>query len=755
MTTHEPYHALPAHRSPLAARGAYWLWLADDDRIRWNGELRRVVGVVEGHEPRTLGDFLALVHPEDRHVLEACLRRAGARGGDYRCEFRLYRPADGRLCRLALAGTAFLGAGTRPISHVGQLRPVETSQGHVLGEQRLREFMQHAPAGVFIRDQRSIHLYANERAAALVGRTVDELVGSSLFDVFPPDVAHELLASDRAVLGTRRPAVRDIAFRRPDQSQVLFRSTKFAIPGEEPLIGGFVEDITDAAAVAEQREQLLAAIEQSGEMILTTDRALHIAYASPELLRVTGYGGDELRGQPAQRLLADEPCGETVEELCATLQRAEGWLGRLRLRRWNGTVLPTLARFSPVASGDGVASYVVSLRDQTDEFEREQRLIQSQKMESVGRLAGGVAHDFNNMVQVILMNALTAADCLEPEQSDVRGLLEQIRDVCHRAAHLARQLLGFAAQQPVAPQELDLVEHVEGSIQLLSRLIGEHISMSWSAATTPCFTLIDPGQVDQILSNLVVNARDAIDGPGEIHISVSIGTLPPHRERAWNAPSGTPFVVLAVADNGCGMADGTAERVFDPFFTTKAPGEGTGLGLSTVYGIIKQNRGYIDFDTTLGGGTTFRVYLPQLATPAGAAHDEPGEAARQRKGGSETILVVEDEKLLESLLRRLLEQAGYRVLSAGSPRIALDVVSEIDEPIDLLLTDVVMPEMGGSQLSERLTKRFPSLRTLYMSGYPASAIEQRGLLPQGISLLQKPFTNEELLARIEEILAEG
>jgi nitrogen-specific signal transduction histidine kinase len=386
--------------------------------------------------------------------------------------------------------------------------------------------------------------------------------------------------------------------------------------------------------------------------------------------------------------------------------------------------------------------------DQEKEKLRSQ-FLQAQKMESVGRLAGGVAHDFNNMLQAILGHSEMASMTLE-EDHPVQRHVKQIQNAAQRSAAVVSQLLAFARKQAVSPRALDLNDTVPAMLKMLRRLIGEDIDLAWMPGHQLRKVMIDPSQVDQILVNLAVNARDAIAGVGKIVIETRNMML----DEAYCAehPECVPgeYVQLAVGDNGAGMSKEVLDQLFEPFFTTKEPGKGTGLGLSTIYGIVKQNNGCIEVQSEPGKGSSFKVYLPALGLEA---HKERERGEPQSfQGGTETILLVEDEETIRDATHALLERLGYRVLSAKTPNGALRLVDEHSGDIDLLITDVVMPEMNGLELAERISGLRPGIKSLFISGYTADVIAHHGVLDMGANFIQKPFSLMALAVKVREAL---
>ncbi|MCG3198230.1 MAG: Sensor histidine kinase RcsC [bacterium] len=390
-----------------------------------------------------------------------------------------------------------------------------------------------------------------------------------------------------------------------------------------------------------------------------------------------------------------------------------------------------------------------SRRLQKERDSLQEQLLQSQKMEAVGRLAGGVAHDFNNMLQVILGYCFLSQKEL-PADHPLIGNLDQVQSAAQRAADITRQLLAFARKQTVNPRRLDLNMVVSGMLKMLRRLIGEDIDLLWIAGDNLWDIFLDPSQIDQILVNLTVNARDAISGTGKVTVETSNVVVDNAYCASHLESAPGQYVRLTFSDSGCGMDKKTLDQIFEPFFTTKGPGEGTGLGLPTIYGIVKQNNGFVNVYSEVGKGTTFSIYFPRHeaeaeAPPEKLAQDGP-------VGGTETVLVVEDENAILNLAKRILENLGYRVLVAGRPTEALRLAQRHQGDIHLLVTDVVMPEMNGRRLHEQIHSIRPNIKCLYMSGYPVNAIVHRGVLDKGLVFLQKPFSSDGMAARVREAL---
>lgn len=395
---------------------------------------------------------------------------------------------------------------------------------------------------------------------------------------------------------------------------------------------------------------------------------------------------------------------------------------------------------------NAVAQY--QLRNEKELLETQ--LVQAQKMEAVGRLAGGVAHDFNNMLGVILGNAEMLIEDMGPDSPYIQRV-QEIFKAAERSSNLTRQLLAFARKQTIAPEILNLNNTLKSMLKMLQRLIGEDIELSWSLKDNLWPVKIDPSQVDQILANLCVNARDAINGVGRVTIETDNQIF--NEEYCKNHAGATPgsYVKMALSDTGAGMDQETMDNLFEPFFTTKDVGQGSGLGLATVYGIVKQNDGFIDVDSQAGVGTTFKIFFPRHIEPITKSQRHLPDHPVQT--GSETILVVEDESAILAMTKIMLERLGYRVLAAVTPDEAIQITKRLNEDeVQLLITDVVMPQMNGRQLAEKLSEKFQHLKCLYMSGYTADVIAHHGVKDEGVEFIDKPFSRQDLAAKVRDVL---
>jgi two-component system cell cycle sensor histidine kinase/response regulator CckA len=502
-----------------------------------------------------------------------------------------------------------------------------------------------------------------------------------------------------------------------------------------------------------KREELFRLIsENAADMIAVVDANGNRLYNSPAYERILGYSPDELKSTSAFEQI--HPDDRQLVQDAAKEARAGGEGRRIeyRMRRKDGTwrVLESTARTILGATGV-VEKLVIVNRDITDRKQLEEQFRQAQKMEAVGRLSGGVAHDFNNLLGVIIGYSEFLQERLE-QTNPLRASIDEILKAGNRAASLTRQLLAFSRQQVLDPKVLDLNSVVSDMEKLLRRLIGEDIELTAGRGKALGRVRADQGQLEQVIMNLAVNARDAMPRGGRLIIQTEDVVMDEAFVRRYPYPvKPGPYVKLTVTDTGVGMDADTKARAFEPFFTTKEKGKGTGLGLSTVYGVVKQSGAYIDLESAPGAGTTFHIYFPRVdevpVTGERGASDDPVSLM-----GSETVLVAEDETSLGNLVRNTLELRGYTVLGATDGLEALSVSRRYQAAIDLLLTDIVMPGIGGRALAEELTRERPEIKVVYMSGYAGQRVGEQGPVEPGSFFLPKPFSRESLARKVREAL---
>lgn len=604
--------------------------------------------------------------------------------------------------------------------------------------------------------------YINSAVEKIYGRKAQDFIDN-------PNLWHASVhPDDRAIAlqGARDLADRgekDVEYRivRPD-GEIRWLHDRASVVrdknGNPVRIGGVATNVTGRKLAEIQiqasEDRYRSLFEASMDAVLLTMPDGRIVAANKEACRIFGFTEQQFIRVRRERVVdASDP------RLAAALRERDEtgrFKGELTLIRRDGTRFPAELSSAVFRNREGVPYTSMVIRDLTErkqaETEKEkmqQQLLQSQKLEAIGTLAGGVAHDFNNMLSVIIGNTELALLSIADSDPMRREMLD-IYAAATRSAELTRQLLAFARKQTVSPIVMDLNKSVADMLKMLQRLIGEDIDLAWLPGHNVWTVRIDPSQMDQILTNLAVNARDAIEGVGKVTIETDNAAIDAaYCANNLDAVCGE-FVVLSVSDSGCGMDRETVQRIFEPFFTTKEPDKGTGLGLATVYGIVKQNNGFVNVYSEPGAGTTFKIYLPRFANAQDG--DQPEQEPAPLPTGTETVLIVEDEQAILNIGRRVLEGLGYTVLTASSPEEALRIAQTRRDRIDLMLTDVVMPQMNGRELAERLAAIKPGLKCIFMSGYTGDVIARHGVLEKGLRFIEKPFSIDTLSQKVREAL---
>ena len=628
-------------------------------------------------------------------------------------------------------------------------------------EERFRAVVETAPEAIMIQTG-GCFAYLNPAAVSLFGaENKEQLLGKAVIEQFFPE--------DRELVWERMHRLNDDHQAVPLAEEKILQcdgtpvdvealAVPFHFHGEHGALV-FLRNISERKRNEQERERMSGAIEQAAEEIIICDANGIIQYVNPAFESITGYSREEAIGQNPRFLKSGSQDEAFYRDMWRTISSGGTWEGRFINRKKDGTLFTEEVSISPIRDRNGaIVNYVAVKRDISHQLHLEEekaqlqiQLVQAQKMEAVGRLAGGVAHDFNNMLQAILGYTDLALESVHKDDF-IRNDLIEVKKAAQRSVELTRQLLAFARKQPNNPKTLDINSIISGLLKMLVRLIGEDIDLVFNPGQDVWTVRMDPTQVDQILANLVVNARDAIAGTGKITIETRNVVFDDDYCSTHVDCIPGEYVQLAVSDSGRGMDKETLQHVFEPFFTTKASGEGTGLGLATVYGIVKQNDGLIHVYTEVGEGTSFRIYFPRFSETQGREilRSKPDELV----GGAETIFIVEDEELILDLGVRMLNQLGYQVITAKSPEEAVLLFGSLEKKPDLLLTDVIMPEMNGPELARRLMEIRPELKCLYMSGYTADVIAHRKILEKDVHFIQKPFSIETLAAEVRAALDE-
>ena len=528
------------------------------------------------------------------------------------------------------------------------------------------------------------------------------------------------------------------------------RSGLVSTQGEFGQLGRTFDEMAEEIQRREEEFARLAmAVEQSAEAIVLTDREGKILYVNPAFERITGYSREEVVGKTHRFLQSGKHDKSFYLQMCEVLLRGEVWEGHFINRRKDGTLYEEDATISPVRDSAGnIVSFVAVKRDVTRLLSLEKQVRMAQKMEAVGTLAGGIAHDFNNALTVIIGFGEMLKRRIASDPKSVSDL-DQILGSAERASVLTRQLLTFARRQIIDPVILDLNQAVTDLEKLLRKVTREDIEIKIFPAESPMTIRADPGQIDQVLMNLCLNARDAMPAGGRLVIETGTTSLEEGFLKQYPYMKAGRYVVLSVSDTGIGMDEKIRERVFEPFFTTKGPDKGTGLGLAVVYGIVKQHNGFIHVYSEPGKGSTFRVYFPAVDAPP----DTKIAASKAvTPGGNETILLTEDEESVRNMMEQTLKSYGYRVLAACDGEEAVDIFRRHGKEIAIAVLDVVMPKMGGKQAYDVMITTTPELKVLFLSGYSSNAIHDDFVLRPGLPFLQKPFGPEALARKVREVL---
>jgi two-component system, cell cycle sensor histidine kinase and response regulator CckA len=603
--------------------------------------------------------------------------------------------------------------------------------------------------------------YVSPSIIQLRGFTVEEALEQTIDQIMTPDsfqlianaFEEELLLEATATADPDRTRILELEEYKKDGSTIWVENTSsFIRDQDQKPIGILVvsRDISERRRaeselkeLSSHQKSLLSAIP---DIVVKVDH--HKVYTWTNQPGYNFFGDDVIGKEASHYFEAEQNTYEVVQPIFNGEEDViylESWQrrkdGEKRLLAWWCKVLK--------GETGKVMGALSTARDITDQAKMQEQLRQAQKMESIGNLAGGIAHDFNNMLSIISGNTEMILEDVDPKNSIVSNLHE-IRKAAQRSADLTRQLLAFARKQTIAPKVLNLNETIDGMLSMLCRLIGEDIDLAWLPQDDLWPTQVDPSQVDQVLANLCVNARDSIQGVGKVTIETANSKFDEDYCREHEGFKPGDFVMMAVSDSGIGMDKETLEKIFEPFFSTKDIGKGTGLGLATVYGIVKQNNGFVNVYSEPDQGTTFKIYLPRhMAKPAHLPEKVSGQPAER---GHEMILLVEDEVAILRMTTMMLERLGYTVASASTPGEAIRLANECAGEINLLMTDVVMPEMNGRDLAKNILAFHPNLKRLFMSGYTANVIAHHGVLDEGVNFIQKPFSRENLSAKVREVL---
>jgi PAS domain S-box-containing protein len=595
-------------------------------------------------------------------------------------------------------------------------------------------------------------VFVNRAFLAAYGLVEEEVLGRHVGLVDSPSNSVGLRRQIEE--GTRRGGWEgELLNRRKDGSEFPISLSTSIVRDDQGEVVGLLGVARDISAQRKRDERLRlqeAALAATVDAVVITDRDGAIEWVNPAFARLTGYSPEEVVGRNPRFLKSGAQAPEFYRTLWETLLQGRVWYGELSNRRKDGSLYTEEMTITPVHEAGRIGHFVAVKRNISERLELEGRLHGARRMEALGQLAGGVAHDFNNLLGVILGSGELLADHLG-DADPRREKVDQILEASERASQLVRQLLAFGRRQVLEPRVVDLNAVVADAEKLLRRLLGETIDVVVSPGVDLGRVRVDPIQIDQVLLNFAANARDAMPRGGRFTIETSNAEVGEAECRAHAGALPGKYVRLRVSDTGIGMDEATRSRIFEPFFTTKGVGQGTGLGLATVYGIVKQSGGFVRADSAPGNGASFEIHLPRVEGEVDSREASPPAPTAR---ASATILLVEDEASLRGIATDLLEASGYTVVAAANGPEALALSQQhAAGPIQLLLTDVMMPGMSGPEVARQIRIRWPEVAVLYMSGYSHEAVEKQGLLGPGTRLLAKPFSRSTLVRSVEEALA--
>jgi two-component system cell cycle sensor histidine kinase/response regulator CckA len=648
-----------------------------------------------------------------------------------------------------------------PVGRVWSFRDVTE---HKKAEEEIRLLAQTIASiwdCVSITDLEDRIIFVNEAFLNTYGYTREELLGQPISIVRPAKTSLEIGSRIQTATSAGKWSG-ELVNRRKDGSEFpveLWTSTVKDDCGKIIAMVGVARDITERKraeeAVRESEERFRTTLYSIGDGVITTDTSGAIQQMNHVAETLTGWNEVEAHGKKIDeifKIFNEHTNAPAVNPVSSVLQKGivVGLANHTVLVARDGTRRPIADSGAPIRNSKGETTGVVLVfNDQSDRRSLQDQLLQAQKMDAIGQLAGGVAHDFNNMIEIILLTGSMLEEELPPTDS-AKQKIKTIMNTAERSADLTRQLLAFARKQIISPVPLNLNREMVPLKKMLGRLIGEDIDLNLSLKERLWDIKLDPVQLTQILTNLATNARDAIENIGSVRIETdNIYIEETLGLGSKKIPAGE-YVQLIFSDTGRGINKENLSRIFEPFFTTKPKGEGTGLGLSTIFGIVKQNNGFINVYSEQNQGTTFKIYFPRYQ----GVVETPGERLQEISlSGKETVLLVEDEVEILNLAKTALRKHGYNVLSAQSPSEALALCEKYGGTVDLLITDVVMPGMNGKELKDKIEVRYPDIKVLFMSGYPADIVAHRGVLEEGVEFLQKPFSQITLARKIREIIS--
>ena len=748
------------------AGAGVWDWNIRTDKVYFSEKWIEMLGY---HKDEILGnpeEWYKMVHPDDRKEHYADIQKVIAKQEKYFSnELRVQTKNGSYKWILAQGMITSWDKENKPVRMIGTYTDITerelAKQALQESERYYRAMLNQLNESVMVIDQNYKITDVNQKVLATYDYKTEEIKGKHCYEVThgykqPCDKEGELCPLPD-VFRTGKPAnclhkhiIKGKQIIWVDIVVAPFKDSN----GKITHVIHSTRDISELMLAQEELSKLTVAIEQSPASVVITDSKGNIEYVNPKFTEVTDYTFEEVKGRNPNVLKSGEHPAKYYKKLWETITKGNTWHGEFHNKKKNGELFWEEATIGPITNEKGEITHFIALKeDITERKDLAQKLAQSQKLESIGQLAGGVAHDFNNLLTIINGYSTIILSKLN-EDDPIRKDIKEIFNAGERAGHLTQQLLAFSRKQIIRPQIVNFNNLISEMEKMLNRLIGEDIILTTKLDKKLSYIKVDPGQIDQVIMNLAVNARDAMPEGGHLTIETTNKTIDnTYSRQHLNAYPGD-YVMLSVTDTGTGMNEKTKAKIFEPFFTTKEEGKGTGLGLSTVYGIIKQNNGYIWVYSEPGIGTTFKIYLPVIEG-MDKSNNNKSLSFKDSYSGTETILVTEDSEKIRELTAKILKEKGYKILKAANGKEALKIIETNNDPIDLIVTDVIMPQMGGQKLVKKIRKINKSIKVIYISGYTDDAISRHGILDESFPFLNKPFNPKDLLKIVRETLDEG
>jgi len=741
-----------------------WEWIVVTNELYLSDEASRIFGL----PPQELGDacekLLFSVHPDDKCLVKKSLDEALSGVKPFDVEHRLLMKGGterivyerGIVIRDATGNAIRMAVTVQDVT-------VRRHREDVLrkNERLLQSVFDNTTAVIYVKDVLGRHILVNKQFEKLFHLRQGEAEGKTNHDLWPPEVADALWANDRKIIETKTPLKVEECVALAD-GQHTYISVKLPLcdsGGNVYAVCGISTDITESRKMYEQLRKLSQAVEQTVASIIITDTDGNIEFVNPKFSQITGYSREEVIGKNPRILKSGKTTPEEYKNLWGTITAGNAWQGELYNKRKNGEYYWELAQINPMKNEEGKITGYLAIKEDISDIKRAQQeqaalkeqLYHVQKLESVGRLAGGVAHDFNN----VLMAIMGYGSLIQAEEADIKtthNYAKRLLDASERAVKLTQSLLTFSRKQASQLTPVNLNDIVARAEHLLLRLTGEDIKLEKNLATTDCIIQADSGQIDQVLMNLAANARDAMPDGGTLTIETTVWEPDGEFIKRYGLKNNNPYTVLSVSDTGMGMDEETRTRIFEPFFTTKEVGKGTGLGLAIIHGIVQQHGGMVEVQGEPGKGTAFKIYLPLIKLKV---DEVVTDHLPKPAGGKETILLAEDEDDVRNVVRTICEKAGYKIIEAIDGEDAINKCKENQGNIHLFVSDVMMPRKNGNAAYDEILLIVPEMKAIFMSGYTEDIINRKMILDERLHFITKPILPAEFLRKIRSALDEG